>query len=208
VPSLDPTDVFPPRNLPGPAVPWGREVEGVATLLKGSAKNLRQSIESMNRSTAASLQSLGDQITTLSDQQARAAEQVTTYSFTQSVSKSSEGLSVPWSREAPDWASAAYVEVFAENVSNTLLNTAIYLLVGYSSPAWANGLINYTSLDVDVGEDVGPLVPTLQNSRVVSVRGGSADGYLHGLLEAYPSYGDTSSGSALVRITQIMIWIP
>ena len=66
MPSLDPTDVFPPHNLPGPAVSWGREVEGVATLLKGSAKNLRQSIESMNRSTAASLQSLGDQIAELS----------------------------------------------------------------------------------------------------------------------------------------------
>ena len=66
MPSLDPTDVFPPRNLPGPAVPWGREVEGVSTLLKGSAKNLRQSIDGLNRSTAASLQTLGDQITTLS----------------------------------------------------------------------------------------------------------------------------------------------
>ena len=66
MPSLDPTDVFPPRNLPGDAERWGREVEGVATLLKGSAKNLRQSIESMNRSTAASLQSLGDQIAELS----------------------------------------------------------------------------------------------------------------------------------------------
>jgi len=70
VPSLDPTDVYPPSNLPGRAVPWGRTIEGDMGLLKKARMSLSQSLKALNRLLAASLQTLGDQITTLSDQQA------------------------------------------------------------------------------------------------------------------------------------------
>lgn len=59
---MDKDYVFPPRNLPGVANEWGRTLEDG---FKGNAQSveiLGQSLQGLNRSTAASLQDLASQI--------------------------------------------------------------------------------------------------------------------------------------------------
>src|SRR5690606_34306475 len=76
-------DVPPRRNLPGEAEQWGRWMEDDQNLLKGAVISQGQSLQGLNRSTAASLASISDQLTaisgvltTLSDQQTQLTNQV------------------------------------------------------------------------------------------------------------------------------------
>lgn len=58
-------DVFPRRNLPGGAEPWGRAVQERIVSAEGGIVALRQSTQSQNRSTASSLSQLAAQVATL-----------------------------------------------------------------------------------------------------------------------------------------------
>lgn len=60
-------DVFPPMNLPDDgkgqsAVPWGRAVQDRVVTVEGAIQSLSQALGGQNRSTASSIQTLGDQV--------------------------------------------------------------------------------------------------------------------------------------------------
>lgn len=59
-------DIFPRRNLPGPAEQWGREVENRIRGAELNLEVLQQFSQSSNRNTASSLATLGAQILDLS----------------------------------------------------------------------------------------------------------------------------------------------
>lgn len=56
------TDVFPRRNLPDEAEPWGREHDKRVIALETGLDSLQKGLQGQNRNTASSLASLGDQI--------------------------------------------------------------------------------------------------------------------------------------------------
>lgn len=56
------TDVFPRRNLPGDAEPWGRELENSARSQSYRLANLREAARGSNRATAGQFGVLGRQI--------------------------------------------------------------------------------------------------------------------------------------------------
>lgn len=58
-------DVFPRRNLPDGAEPWGRAHDDRVLGLERDVQSLGQSLSGQNRNTASSLASLADQIRTL-----------------------------------------------------------------------------------------------------------------------------------------------
>lgn len=60
-------DVFPPMNLPDDgkgqsAVPWGRAVQDRVVTVEGRVESISQALGGQNRSTASSIQTLGDQV--------------------------------------------------------------------------------------------------------------------------------------------------
>lgn len=60
-------DIFPPKDaLPGSSLNWGRAVETRIRELERSMTSLRQDADGLNRATAASLQDMSGQLTTLS----------------------------------------------------------------------------------------------------------------------------------------------
>lgn len=59
-------DIFPRRNLPGPAEQWGRTVENRIRKAEVTLETLDQFSQSANRNTASSLSTLGAQILDLS----------------------------------------------------------------------------------------------------------------------------------------------
>lgn len=59
---MNPNDVFPPRNLPDPAVPWGREIQGRTVGLEKEALSLSETLKNSNRTTAAVTSELARQL--------------------------------------------------------------------------------------------------------------------------------------------------
>ena len=103
MPSLDPTDVFPPRNLPGPAVPWGREVEERLNELKNRYKMSEQDLQGMNRALASQFSNLSRQID-------RMSESVQISYSTQSITNA-PGMTpgTQWTKTKPAWATYGLV---------------------------------------------------------------------------------------------------
>lgn len=64
---MNPNDVFPPRNLPGPAVPWAREMESRVVGLEKGALASGQDLNNSNRTTAAVTSELARQLNRLED---------------------------------------------------------------------------------------------------------------------------------------------
>jgi hypothetical protein len=64
---MNPTDVFPRRNLPGEAEEWGRKVEDRVRGVEFAASSGKQDTQSLNRTTASSLQELTRQLQSLED---------------------------------------------------------------------------------------------------------------------------------------------
>lgn len=61
-------DTFPRRNLPREAEEWGRSVEGKIYELENEAVSGKQSVDGLNRNTAATLQDLAKQLSLLDEQ--------------------------------------------------------------------------------------------------------------------------------------------
>jgi uncharacterized coiled-coil protein SlyX len=59
---MNPTDVFPRRNLPGEAEEWGREVEDRVRRVEYALAGQQQGLSSANRTSASSLQELSRQL--------------------------------------------------------------------------------------------------------------------------------------------------
>jgi len=64
---MNPNDVFPRRNLPDLAEPWGREVEKRIRGVENAAVTTKQSAAGLNRTTAASLEDLARQLRRLQE---------------------------------------------------------------------------------------------------------------------------------------------
>ena len=62
---MNPTDVFPRRNLPGEAEEWGREVEDRIRGVEYGATSQKTGLSSQNRASASSSQELARQIQSL-----------------------------------------------------------------------------------------------------------------------------------------------
>lgn len=59
---MNPNDVFPQRNLPDPAVPWGRELETRVKEAEKAALAAEQGLKNSNRTTAAVTSELARQL--------------------------------------------------------------------------------------------------------------------------------------------------
>src|SRR5690606_29397805 len=64
---MNPNDVFPPRNLPAPAVPWAREMESRVISLEVGALASGQDLNNSNRTTATVTNELARQLYLLED---------------------------------------------------------------------------------------------------------------------------------------------
>lgn len=114
--SLDPTDVYPPRNLLGNSEAWGRQIENDQVLLKEKTASNSQSIQATNRNIAASLANLSEQLNTVSIQQAeilsaqtRIAETSQTVVVPYTINSNTSGSLGTTVVEPPGWASYAVV---------------------------------------------------------------------------------------------------
>lgn len=65
---MNPFDAFPPSNLGPPAQPWRREVEQRIVSLENGEVSQSQSLDGLNRSSAASLETLSLQVVALDEQ--------------------------------------------------------------------------------------------------------------------------------------------
>jgi hypothetical protein len=66
-------DVFPRRNLPDDAEPWGREHDNRVYALESSVSSLQASLQGQNRNNASSIQTLGDQVSDLAGRESYSA---------------------------------------------------------------------------------------------------------------------------------------
>lgn len=72
-------DVFPRRNLPAPAEPWGREHDNRVLNLEQGVEALNQGLSGQNRSTASSLAVLSEQLRDIKVNQDEILARVTLY---------------------------------------------------------------------------------------------------------------------------------
>lgn len=72
-------DVFPRRNLPAPAEPWGREHDNRVLNLERGVEALNQGLSGQNRSTASSLAVLAEQLRDIKVNQDEILARVTLY---------------------------------------------------------------------------------------------------------------------------------
>lgn len=68
------SDVFPRRNLPDEAEPWGREHDKRVLSLESNVESIQRGLQGQNRNTASSLSNLGDQIRDLAGRVAYTTE--------------------------------------------------------------------------------------------------------------------------------------
>lgn len=64
---MNPNDVFPPRNLPNPSVPWGREIEKRVVDLEKGSQSAKDDLNNGNRTTAAVTSELARQLQSLEE---------------------------------------------------------------------------------------------------------------------------------------------
>lgn len=64
---MNPNDVFPPRNLPAPAVQWGRDMEARIKRLQVAALGSAEELKNSNRTTAAVTSELARQLKKLEE---------------------------------------------------------------------------------------------------------------------------------------------
>lgn len=67
MPDIDPTDVLPVNNLPAPSAPWGRAMEKRLRALEKAVVFGDQDIQGQNRTTAAQLASISEQLNRLAE---------------------------------------------------------------------------------------------------------------------------------------------
>lgn len=129
-------DVLPPSNLPGLAVPWGRQVQNLSEETAKKAEVLQLSLAGLNRTTAASLQSLGKQLERLIETTETAVVSYTVTGADQSLA----------SFTAPAWASQAIVSAEAYYVSGTSTPSQdVEFIPSFTVPPDYSGLKDATS---------------------------------------------------------------
>lgn len=101
-PRINPSNVFPRRNLPGEAEQWGRIMEDRTRELERNAVSVNQSLHGANRGTAAQLAAISEQLSRLNETNVIKREEfyVDNNSFDETRSTT---------LVAPDWANYAHV---------------------------------------------------------------------------------------------------
>jgi len=201
VSSLDPTDVFPPRNLPGPAVPWGREVEKRLNELKTRYTMSEQDLHGLERA-------LSSQFSNLSRQIDRMVETTVLVPSTQSFSNvAGEVWGTEWTATKPSWATQALVaSTTVSYVSGSMTGSIQGNVFAGTSPisgAVTSGLSSVLAFTIGYGGGPSPLE---QRPQVVDMVG-SEGGGLQTLYLRPSSYQSTSgSGSVSVILRVTVTW--
>lgn len=132
---LDPSDVYPPSNLPPGSAQWGRSIQGDVTKLKTAVTVQEQMLANANRGTASSLANQASQIQRLS-------EKVQTYRrvWTGAELTAAAGHPYPlpdqsFGMQPPSWATTGTV-------------------LAYSFPAWSGTVSSGGSVDLTVFPNV------------------------------------------------------
>ena len=192
MPSLDPTDVFPQRNLPGPAEPWGREVEKRINELKTSYKITEQELQGLNRALASQFSNLSRQID-------RMVETTVLTTSTQSFSNVVGPVwGTEWTASKPSWATQALVASTTISYVSGSMTGGIqgYVFAGTSlfsgdPPSTARTVLGFYI-------DSGGVSPLEQSPQVVEMIG--VDGESLQTLYLRPSSARSSSGSGSVSV--------
>lgn len=189
------SDVFPRRNLPGDAEPWGRAIEGRVV---GTEKAL----ESANQFLAADNRAFASQAALLSAQINRIAES-SIYVVTTRTVTNTTGLNYTssWSIPAPSWATSALiraVSITANSNTNTggIAVTALHSEVNEFSPTAAV----QGSLSVTVDNTLFPLIDSSYTAYVPNISGA-----LYNAL--YYSRSAAGSGSANLNVGVAVTWL-
>lgn len=111
----DPTDVFPRRNLPTSAEPWGRSVENRVISNQDRTQSLQQSVLGLNRNVSS-------QISQITDQLQRLVDSTRVVGISALVTNTPGGMDL-WAGgsviiERPSWATHALVEFTAMTVTD------------------------------------------------------------------------------------------
>lgn len=131
MPKLDPEDVYPVRNLPGPAEPWGRALEADVRALKKNSNGTEGSVAGMNRTFAASLENLSKQLSDISVAQTKLSEQnsMVFHEDTFSMSAAS-GFETQVTVPVPTWATHAYFGLTAvASISSTATSGSLLVRI-------------------------------------------------------------------------------
>lgn len=104
---LDPSDVYPPANLPPGAAQWGRSIQGDVTKLKSAVTVHEQMLANVNRGTASSLANQASQIQRLSERVQTYRRVLDQAELVSSATYPTYGIT--FSMAPPDWATSGTV---------------------------------------------------------------------------------------------------
>lgn len=184
MPDIDPTDVLPVNNLPAPSAPWGRAMEKRLRALEKAVVFGDQDIAGQNRTTAAQLAAISEQLTDLSDAQQILAATVTrlnetsqTHVYPTLLSSNSSSWLGEYVIPKPAWADAAlvsssYVITGGSTTREVLLPVYVsnspITSVGGATGMTSNGY--FSGSDWFIHEPTTPIAVTLSPSQNVRIR--------------------------------------
>lgn len=159
---INPSDRFPPFNLPAGATPWGRTVQERLNNVERQTVANTQSIAGMNRLFAAQIENISSQLNTIAEQQLINSERVQVYSFIYDIPDGNRfgdtyidrtggnsaffRVGAPGDITPPGWASGAVVLattsvsaqiIFKTDGSPTPLNLFTTPSVNYPAVGWS-----------------------------------------------------------------------
>lgn len=118
---MNPLDAFPRRNLPPEAEEWGREVEARTIALENAALSGGQTLGGLNRTSAASLESMSQQLSGLATQVERVDDLYDALPKAYQKTASNTGFGLPSSA----WNTVATnTYIFDKNGTLTVVATA------------------------------------------------------------------------------------
>lgn len=172
---MNPNDVFPKDNLPPEAQAWRREVENEIYTLRNRTLGGDESILGLNRTSAASLETLADQLRLLEDQVQRindlynalpipyqGTQHATNFGLSSSSWNTVASVSFKPPRKGRMFISATLSGQLVSGSTTTNMETAVRLELGSSaSPAtpglaaspdgvWVNNFMSQWSWEIDV----------------------------------------------------------
>lgn len=160
--SLDPTDVYPKRNLPGEAEQWGRTIENDQVSLKKVVQGLRNSISALARSVSSSLSSIADQINRIASQQeelANAQEDIVDLLSTQTVTHTRNATVQPFT--PPTGTSAVVCSTPSVPIPEGYTSVDVFL-TAQASAYNTSGAAGYLYCQLDLnGTVISPLDASL-----------------------------------------------
>lgn len=111
MPKLDPRDVLPQSNLPVPSVPWGRAMQARLQGVEERVLIDKQDIDGQNRTTAAQLAAISEQLTRINSIANRLYETNDFRIYEDTLDSNSSGTVGTVEMTAPSWAIQGVVTV-------------------------------------------------------------------------------------------------